>query len=62
MRKSGAAVRVYGFVVSIEVEVDAPTTEEQIALRLADSVAWLDGTGHCRVENLGQIQTGEEET
>lgn len=59
-RGKDAPVSVYGFLVAVPIE-DGSITSEAVAIRLADSVAFMEGTGPVDVEQLGKIDLYSEQ-
>lgn len=59
-RGKDSPTSIQGYLVGVEVESNSPTTPEQIACRLADGLAWMEGVGHVDVESLGEIQVYDE--
>lgn len=51
-------IAIHGFLVAVEIE-EGSTTAEQVSLRLAESLSFMEGTGHCDVETLGVIDIYE---
>ena len=45
----------HGFLLSVAIYKGAAMSPEQIAMRLADSLAFIEGIGHVDVESLGEI-------
>ena len=43
----------HGFLLSVEISKGAAISPEQIAMRLADSLAFVEGIGHVDVKSLG---------
>lgn len=61
-RGKDSTTSIQGYLIGVEVESDSPTTPEQVACRIADGLAWMEGIGHIDVESLGEIQVyGEED-
>ena len=55
----GVRLIEHAFLVAIEVQEGGPT-HEQIELKLADSVAWVEGVGRVDVNYLGEMEVGED--
>ena len=53
-------ISLHGFLVGVEL-VDGIATPEQISLRLADSLGFMEGIGHVDVEALGIIEVIDEQ-
>lgn len=49
-----------GFLVGVEL-VESQITPEQVAAKLADSLAWTEGVGNVDVEQLGEIEIVDEQ-
>ena len=45
----------YSFTVTVELEDSGRTTPEQVALRLADGLAYMEGVGGVDVNPLGKL-------
>jgi hypothetical protein len=54
-------VVIHGFLLGVEVEENGPTSPEQIAARLADSLAFMEGIGKVDVEVLGKVELYDAE-
>lgn len=52
-RSQESPTTVWGFLVGVEIE--AGVDPEAIAMRLSDSLQWIEGTGSTTVEVLGQV-------
>lgn len=62
-RKLGSYInnKHWAFVVSLEMDPE-DVTPEQICLKLADSLSWVEGVGDVEVNDLGEIDlTGADE-
>ena len=46
----------HGFLLSVEIYKGAAMSPEQVAMRLADSLAHVEGLGHVDVESIGDIE------
>ncbi len=53
-RKHGK-LRVWGFLVGMELD-DDKVTPDQVKLKLMEAATWVEGTGACDVEILGEIE------
>lgn len=49
----------HAFLVAVEAEEGCPT-HEQIELKLADSLTWVEGTGRIDIQYLGEMDIGED--
>lgn len=47
-------LRTFGFLLSAEIE-QGETTPEQVAVRLADALTFVEGVGNVQCELLGEI-------
>lgn len=54
--EGNAPVKAEAFLVAVEYEV-GEITPEAIALRLNDSLTWIEGIATVEVERLGEITT-----
>lgn len=59
-RGKDSPLTMHGFLVGVEL-VESITTPEQVALRLADSLGFMEGIGHVDVESLGIIEVIPDE-
>lgn len=51
----------HGYLVCVEIEDAGPTTPEQVSLRLAGELNFMEGVGRVDVDYLGKIdQIGED--
>jgi hypothetical protein len=57
-----AKLALHGFLVGVELEVGGRATPEQVSLRLAESLSFIEDVGKTDVEYLGEIETIDEET
>lgn len=61
LQRSNAPINVQGFLVAVEMQADSHTSVEQVALRIAEGLAFLEGIGHVDVDALGQIDVLDED-
>lgn len=54
-RGKDTSTYIHGFLVGVEMEEGAPTSAEQVALRLADACSFMEGIGKIDVESLGKL-------
>lgn len=52
---------LHGFLVGVEIEDEGHATPETVALRLAESLTFVEDIGEVDVEHLGKIQKYEED-
>lgn len=50
----------YGFLVGVEIEDGGSASPEQVALRIADSLTYIEDVGHVDVESLGKVDLYDE--
>ena len=56
-------VHTWGYLVAVEIEEGGTTSPEQVALRIADGLTFMEDVGDVDVESLGQIECfNEQET
>lgn len=52
----------YGFLLSVEIEDGGRVSPEQVSLRLADSLTYMEDVGNVEVECLGKLDLYEDPT
>jgi len=60
LQRDGGPINLFGFLVGVEIEEGGSTTPEQVTMRLADGLSWMEGIGKVEVENLGKIEVVDE--
>ena len=54
-------VHLWGYLVGVEVEEGGHTSPNNVALRIADSLAFMEDIGKVDVEELGKLDIFPEE-
>jgi len=52
------SVKEHGFILAIEV--DDAVSIEQVELKLADALTWMEGVGRCEVTHMGVLENEGE--
>lgn len=60
LQRDSGALTIHQFHVTVELE-DGRMTHEQASMKLADALAWVEGTGEVNVDYLGTIERPEDE-
>lgn len=48
-----------GFLVGVEMEAGGGTTSEEVKMRIADGLTWMDSIGKVDITDLGEVETIE---
>lgn len=51
----GKNMLTHGFLLAVEVDVDANVDISVVRAKLIDSLAWMEGVGNVDIESLGTI-------
>lgn len=51
-----------GFLVAVEAEENGTATKEDIELKLAESLSWVEDIGRVEVECLGRVDIDPEDS